>query len=508
MSNSKQKNILILFAPAFLEFGCDLVKSLLKTGTEIKVTALCTGGKRTVNYVNKNLSSEILIKVIDYELEERKWLLSKKIDLDYLSSYEEHLGYNYLNKLIIADRRLGKSFVRGGLVRPSKLADQSIKHSGNLQLKYFEGAIKFQEALFKKNKYDLIFLYAVAGAPAVLLSLFAKFKNIKLRRLQHTRIQNRVHLDKSYQGGLQIIREKFLDDKIQPSLEGLKKAKSHLDSFRKKPTLPEYSSFNHKKKAQPLKKLITYIIYFFAYQLKLFLPKTLKETITRDKLRHKQFYFFRSLNSRFASYNFDEFDPNSNYIYFPLHVDPEASTMVLSPFHTNQLFVIESLAKNLPSNFNLVIKEHIPMIGFRPKGFYKKIQSFPRVKLINPSFDQFSIIKNANIVSAITGTAGLEGILLKKKVLLFEKETPYSCLEESVIVESDYSKLNQRIRELIEMKPIEDDRVLRYLGFVFDESIEMNNSLLWGKYSEQPKEEKDTFIAELTEQMNILIHLS
>ena len=501
MINSKQKNILILFAPAFLEFGCDLVKSLLKTSTEIKVTALCTGGNRTVSYVKKNLSPETLIKVIDYELEEGKWLLSKKVDLDYLSSYEEHLGYNYLNKLIIADRRLGRSFVRGGLVRPSKLADLSIKHSEDLQLKYIEGSLKFQEALFKKNKYDLIFLYAVAGAPAVLLSLFAKFKNIELRRFQHTRIQNRVHLDKSYQGRLQTIRDFFLDDKIQPSPEGLKKAKDHLDSFRKKPTLPDYSSFNNKKKTQPVKKLIIYIIYFFAYHIKFLLPKTIKETITYDKLRHKRFYFFRSLISRFTSYDFDEFDPNLNYIYFPLHVDPEASTMVLSPFHTNQLAVIESLAKNLPPNFNLVVKEHIPMIGFRPKGFYKKIQSFPRVKLIHPGFDQFSIIKNANIVSTITGTAGLEGILLKKKVLLFEKETPYSCLNESVIVESDYSKLNRRIRDLLEIKPIEDERILRYLGFVFDESIEMDTSLLWGNYSNYPEEEKNKILSEIADRL-------
>ena len=47
--------------------------------------------------------------------------------------------------------------------------------------------------------------------PAVLLSFFAQFKNIELRRFQHTRIQNRVHLDKSYQGGLKTIREKYLD---------------------------------------------------------------------------------------------------------------------------------------------------------------------------------------------------------------------------------------------------------------------------------------------------------
>ena len=498
---NNQKNFLFLFAPVFLEFGCDLVKLLVKINPNLKVTALCMGGNQTVSYVNNNLSSEILNKVIDYEAEERKWILNKNIDFDYLSSYEKHLGHNYLNKLIIADRRLGKSFVKGGLVRPSKMADLSMKHSDNLQLKYVEGALKFQEELFNKTKYDLVFLYAVAGAPAVLLSFFAKFKKIELKRFQHTRVQNRVHLDKSYQGGLKTIREKYLDEKQMPSIENLKKAKSHLDAFRNRPTIPEYSSFNHKKKAQPAKKLILYIIYSFAYLFKFFLPKTIRKTITQDKLRHKRFYFLRSLKTRFSTFNFDEFDPNLNYIYYPLHVDPEASTMVLSPFHTNQLAIIESLAKNIPPHFYLVVKEHFPMIGFRPKGFYQKIQSLPKVKLIHPGFDQFSIIKYANIVSSITGTAGLEALLLKKKVLLFEKETPYSCFDKGLVVESDYSKLNQRIRELIDMDSIEDERILRYLGFIFEDSIEMNTSLLWGNYKKYPEEEKNKVLSELSENL-------
>ena len=87
-------------------------------------------------------------------------------------------------------------------------------------------------------------------------------------------------------------------------------------------------------------------------------------------------YFFRSLKTRFLTFSFNQFDPNLNYIYYPLHVDPKLSTMVLSPYHTNQLAIIESLAKNIPPHFYLVVKEHFPMIGFRPKDFTKKYNPF------------------------------------------------------------------------------------------------------------------------------------
>ena len=48
--------------------------------------------------------------------------------------------------------------------------------------------------------------------------------------------------------------------------------------------------------------------------------------------------------------------------------------------------------------------------------------------------------------------------------------------------------------------------MLKYLGIIFQDSFKMNNSLLWEKYDEQSKVEKDTFIAELTKQMITMIH--
>ena len=197
--------------------------------------------------------------------------------------------------------------------------------------------------------------------------------------------------------------------------------------------------------------------------------------------------------------------PMGKYVYFPLHKDPEASTMVLSPYFTNQLAIIENIAKSLPADYSLVVKEHIPMIGFRPKNFYKKIKSFPKVKLVHPRFDQFTLIKNSSIVSVISGTAGLEALMLGKKVLLFEKETPYECIKEGLIIESDFSKLNKRIIELEKINSTDDQRLIKYLALIFQETFSMSVNFLWGNYKKCSIKEKREVLNNITKYLSPLI---
>ncbi len=505
MQVNKSKNILFLFAPAFLEFGCDIVTKLSEKNPNILLTAFCMGGERTIQYIKKNIHVDILHRIIDFEHEEKKWFTKELIDIDYIFSFTKYFGNDFYNKTIIADRRLGKAYVSGGLVRPNKMADLSIKYPGDYQNRYMHGALKFLDNLFKEISFELIFLYTVAGAPAVLLSFFANIHKVNLRRFQHSRIKNRHHLDKSYNGSMTIIKEKFNQNDSIHSSESLDEAKNYLKKFRNKPSIPEYSEFNNKKRSKPSRMLIFYILYLLAYNFHFILPKKIKDKLTKDKLRHKWFYFKRSLSLRFFSNKFDMKGPRGKYVYFPLHVDPEASTMVLSPYFTNQLAIIENIAKSLPADYSLVVKEHIPMIGFRPKNFYKKIKSFPKVKLIHPKFDQFTLIKNSSIVSVISGTAGLEALMLGKKVLLFERETPYACIEEGIIIESDFSKLNKRIIELEKINSTGDQRLIKYLGLIFQETFSMNSNFLWGNYRKCSIKEKREVLNKIANDLSPLV---
>ena len=174
--------------------------------------------------------------------------------------------------------------------------------------------------------------------------------------MYHSRIGDRNFLDSSPFGNLEILRDKYLNKDTIISFKAQEKAKNYLESFREKPVVPDYTSYYENKTDFILKDAIFFSVYFVAYYLKVFLPKFYRNTLTKDKMRHKLFYLKRNFSKLFLDVKFTNEIPKQKYVYFPLHVDPEASTMVLSPFHTNQIALIENLSKSLPTD-HLLVKE-------------------------------------------------------------------------------------------------------------------------------------------------------
>ena len=115
-----------------------------------------------------------------------------------------------------------------------------------------------------------------------------------------------------------------------------------------------------------------------------------------DGLRQKQGHLYR-----FRLYNkyqklVSEVIPekNSLKIYFPLHYQPEQTTMPLGASFVNQTKSIKLLSDKLPDGAVIYVKEHIstfakalkPNINFRPYHFYKTLASIPKVRLVSVHF--------------------------------------------------------------------------------------------------------------------------
>ena len=49
---------------------------------------------------------------------------------------------------------------------------------------------------------------------------------------------------------------------------------------------------------------------------------------------------------------------DERYVYMPLHLIPESTTSILTPFYVNELSVIEAVSKSLPAGWMLYVKEH------------------------------------------------------------------------------------------------------------------------------------------------------
>ena len=106
-------------------------------------------------------------------------------------------------------------------------------------------------------------------------------------------------------------------------------------------------------------------------------------------------------------------------IYFPLHVQPEFTIDVRAPFRTNQLALVEQIAKSLPAGYQLVVKDHPGMRGYRPLHYYRELRKLYNVELVSPTVDSHEIIQTADAVLTIVGTTAWEGILYEKPVVAF-----------------------------------------------------------------------------------------
>jgi hypothetical protein len=143
----------------------------------------------------------------------------------------------------------------------------------------------------------------------------------------------------------------------------------------------------------------------------------------QNKLKTK--YRGNFINHKFIK-NIDEYN---QFIFFPLHQDPERSLLLTVPFYTNQLEVITNIVKSLPIGYKLLIKEHPGMMNreWRPISYYKKLMSLPNVVLVHPNVKPEDLYKKCSLVIAIAGTACFEASFYQKPSILLA-DTSFSRL--------------------------------------------------------------------------------
>lgn len=107
------------------------------------------------------------------------------------------------------------------------------------------------------------------------------------------------------------------------------------------------------------------------------------------------------------------------YVLFPLHFQPEASTLILAPYYLNQIALLQDISKSLPVGIRLYVKEHVSSQGRRPLSYYQEIKQIFGVRLISPAVDTWSLVTHASAIAVITGTMGWEGVLFRKPVVTF-----------------------------------------------------------------------------------------
>lgn len=150
--------------------------------------------------------------------------------------------------------------------------------------------------------------------------------------------------------------------------------------------------------------------------------------------------------------------------------------MVLAPMHTNQLMMVEALAKSIPLSMQIVVKEHIPMIGKRPAKFYRDISDMPGVTLASPLEDTFKLTSGAALVCTVTGTTAWEAVRLGTPALVFG-QPHFLALEQGVTHCSDLEKLPAAVEEALNLAPVEEHRLELYVAAILDQCFDLPSHL-------------------------------
>lgn len=206
-------------------------------------------------------------------------------------------------------------------------------------------------------------------------------------------------------------------------------------------------------------------------------------------------YYLRYHYSRLKYYR--EADYSRKYIYFPLHYQPEASTIVSAQKYEKQLFFIDSWAKSLPADTVMYVKEHYTLLGNRPISFYKELKKYPNVILISPWESSRKLMLNSVAVTTLTGTAGWEAMLLRKPVIIggnaFFEKAP------GVIKTDDI--FGNYLNYLAQWKKPSRDDIIYYLCNYFRA---IRPGCIWG-YGEELSE-SDKNISLITDSLMSSIH--
>lgn len=140
--------------------------------------------------------------------------------------------------------------------------------------------------------------------------------------------------------------------------------------------------------------------------------------LAKNKIREVVNYLY--LNS-IHFHKVGDLTSNHRYVIYPLHKQPEASVDITAPEFSNQIATIENIARSLPYNYYLLVKEHTNALGCRGHDFYKHVKRIKNVILIDAYEDNFSVLERCDMVLTVAGTMGYEAALLGKPVIVFSK---------------------------------------------------------------------------------------
>ena len=358
------------------------------------------------------------------------------------------------------------------------------------------GLFRFFEEIFKNNKIDFYYSETIATLQCYIAYIVGKKYGVQYISQMTARGLDSTHhyfLTDDFQGNLNF-HENYME--LEYSDEEIQKADAFLKDFESRDIPPKNMVFTGNRPKFRAKFLLLPFLRI-AYHFK-------KEL--RDPCSYMYYELYRKITNPLLFYlkyqkakkYYKTADFSEKFVYFPLHYQPEASTIVCAQKYEKQLYFIDSWAKSIPADTKLYVKEHYAVLGHRDLNFYKELKKYPNVVLIDPWESSRKLMEHAQAVTTLTGTAGWEAMLLRKPVFIggniFFDKAPG-------VIKVDDIYLNY-LPEMQKWKRPERERTVRYLCEYFRTLREGN------VYAANPSSLKSNnihnIVLALYEQMSLL----
>ncbi len=431
-----------------------LVESFMNNGHDVY---WITSRKSTLKRISK-----ILVKSKVLYLNTSDLVVSKDlIDIELINNIEKISGLK-LNNVILMDRILS--------LRDSKKAKLFLSNS-----------VMVINDFLKNNNIEITLNWRDTGIQIVanMVSQYLEIKNVIPTRIRMpdgfygftTQIETNSFLkiqtcsmDESRIWASKFVKE-FNDNKQTPGLKF--SMKSGLDILK---YLPVH-----------LKSFTTLLIESLDDRENQFTRYKLSEILKKYFIRRKRFFEFKfKINRIISDHKFF-----NKYSIFPIHTQPESSIDVQGAFYSNQIELVKSISRNLPTGHTLLVKIHPGDIDGQDFNFYKSMYSIPGVELILNVNNKHEFIKNADYIFTISGSMGYEAALLKKKVITFSNNF-YNNLK-NVVKCSDLENLDKL---LINLKSGTNDDIIKFLISLRQRVVKGEPSRAYG-YSPQKLTNQD-----------------
>lgn len=387
----------------------------------------------------------------------------QKPDLDYLKKFENKYEIN-LHQLAINERMFYRF-------------NDFYKFSLDEVLKILEQECRLFENIIGEIKIDYFLTPLTAFHHHHLFYEICRKKKIKIMMLYMSKFGHRC-----------VISEEVNKLDFNPKLTDFQSKGRDFDEllsyFRSFDIVKQIEDYKKVQKSSKFKRLKaandffmnmnynnnqTHYTYYGRNKSKILMNEIKKST----KLRKRKAFIKNNLSIKIPD--------KEKFVYYPLHIEQERNLLIAAPFFTNQIELIRNVAKSLPIDYKLVVKEHPAQETreWREISEYEEIMDIPNVILIHPSISSRKILEKCSLVITIGGTTGLEAAFYEKPSIILNG-MDYSMLP-SVELVQDVHKLHGKIKNSLN-KVVSSDDLDRFIQLYEKNSFEFDYIDFISKY--------------------------